>query len=193
MKIAGLFLTLAISPIAFAGQLVTDNNIKIIALNGEKVKTSIGNDDAVEVKDGQQQVVLRYIDSFRGERLIESRPYILTVDVAGKTKISTNSLNSYSQAEQQIRRGLDWNVENDQGQYKVEDAEELRGDGFMPYSDIEGLIAQYNEDNNLNVSNTSSTATIEKVTTNSLIEQYKSATLEQKKQFKIWLLNSETK
>jgi len=189
MKFTGLFLTLAISPFAFSGEIVTSNDVEVLALNGEKVKGSFFGDDTLKIEDGQQQVVVRYSNNFRDERLLESRPYILTIDVNGKTEITTNKLYSFSQATQKISVGLDWFVENQKGEYKVEDAEQLKGDGFIPYADIEGLINEYNQKNNLEVT----TNSVKKVTTNSLIEQYKAADIEQKKQFKMWLINNETK
>ena len=189
MKFAGLFLTLAISPFAFSGEIVTSNNIEVLAINGAKIKGTFFGDDTLKVADGQQQVVVRYSHNFRDERLLESRPYILTVDVNGKTEITTNKLYSYSQATQKINIGLDWFVENEKKQYKVEGAEQLKGDGFVPYADIEGLVNDYNQENNIQVTSNS----VKKITTNSLIEQYKAADIEQKKQFKMWLINNETK
>lgn len=190
MKIAGLFLTLAtISPFVFSGEIVTPNDVKVLAVNGVKVNNTLVGENVINVADGKQQVVVRYSNSFRNERLIESRPYIMTIDVAGKTTISTESITSHSQAEQKMRSSIEWYIKNDQTKYTVKDAEELRGDGFIPYADIEALISEYNGENNLQVTGSSVT----KITTNSLIEQYKAADVEQKKQFKMWLINSETK
>ncbi len=189
MKFAGLFLTLAISPFAFSGEIVTSNDVEVLALNGAKVKGTFFGDDTLKVADGQQQVVVRYSNNFRDERLLESRPYILTIDVDGKTEITTNKLYSFSQATQKINVGLDWFVGNQQREYQVESPEQLKGDGFIPYADIEGLVSDYNQKNNIEVTSNS----VKKVTTNSLIEQYKAADIEQKKQFKMWLINNETK
>jgi uncharacterized protein YccT (UPF0319 family) len=190
MKIAGLFLTLAVvSPFTFAGEIVTPIDVELLAVNGEKVKSPFIGQKTFEVADGKQQVVVRYSRTFNGERLTESRPYIMVVDVAGKTEISTDKLTSYSQAVQKVRSKLDWYVKNEKTEYTVKAAEELKGDGLIPYSNIEGVVAEYNDDNNLQVTPTS----VSKVTTNNLIEQYKAASVEQKKQFKMWLINSETK
>ena len=189
MKFTGLFLTLAISPFAFSGEIVTSNDVEVMALNGTKIKSAFLGEETIKVKDGLQQIVVRYSYNFRDGRLIESRPYIFTIDVNGKTEIRTNKLHSSSQASQKINVGLDWFVTNENTKYKVKKAEQLQGDGFIPYSDIEGLVNTYNQKNNLQVSSNS----VKKITTNGLIEQYKAANLEQKKQFKMWLINNETK
>jgi len=189
MKFTGLFLTLAISPFAFSGEIVTSNDVEVTALNGAKIKGAFFGEDTIKAKDGLHQIVVRYSNNFRDGRLLESRPYIFTIDVNGKTEISTNKLHSSSQASQKISSGLDWFIKNEKKEYKVKGAEQLQGDGFIPYSDIEGLVNTYNQKNNIQVTSDS----VKKITTNSLIEQYKSANLEQKKKFKMWLINNETK
>ena len=189
MKFTGLFLTLAISPFAFSGEIVASKDIQVLALNGAKVSSSFLSVKNIKAEDGNQQVVVKYSTNFRDGGLLESRPYILTVDVQGKTEITTNKLYSYAQASQKLRTGLEWFVENEKEQYQVKTAEQLKGDGFIPYSDIEGLVNTYNNDNDIEVTSNS----VKKITTNSLIQQYKAADIEQKKQFKMWLINSETK
>jgi len=189
MKFSGLLLTLAISPLAFSGEIITSNDIQVLALNGDKIKSSFIGKNKLEVKDGKQQLAVRYSASFNNERLIESSPYLLTIEVDGKTTISTDKLYSQTHATQEIKKGLNWHVTNDKGQYTVEKAIELKGEGFLPYSDIEGLIAESNQQNNIDLTSGS----VKKVTTNSLIEEYKAASVAQKKQFKIWLINNETK
>ncbi|WP_409439409.1 DUF2057 family protein [Psychromonas sp. GE-S-Ul-11] len=189
MRITGLILSLAISPFAFSGEIVTNNDLQLMAVDGAKVKSSFFTDNSLEVKDGTHQVVVRYSNAFRDERLLESRPYVFNIEVKGNTNISTNQLLSYAQAEQKISTKLDWFVENDSGEYQVETSDQLHGEGFAPYADIEGLVGKYNQKNNLQVTEGSVT----KITTNSLIEQYKAADAEQKKQFKIWLINNDIK
>lgn len=189
MKFSGLLLTLAISPLAFSGEIITGNDIQVLALNGNKVKSAFVGSQKLEAKDGKQQLAVRYSGSINNDRLMESRPYLLTIDVDGKTTISTDKFYSKVHAEQLMKAGLTWYVTNDQGKYTVEKATELKGEGFLPYSDIEGLIAESNQQNNIDLTSGS----VKKVTTNSLIEEYKAANVEQKKQFKIWLINNETK
>jgi len=191
MKITGLLLSLAISPVAFAGQIVTDDGVSLLAVNGVEVESSSLSNNGFDVKDGKQQIAVRFrkkLDN-RDNRFTESRPYLLNVNVNGKTTISTDKLYSTEQANQQIRSGLNWYVANDSGQYQIENSIELQGKGLFPYSDIEALIAETNRDNNVDVSS----GTVKKVSTNSLIEEYRAATVEQKKQFKIWLINNETR
>ncbi|MEG3753623.1 DUF2057 family protein [Psychromonas arctica] len=189
MRIAGLILSLAISPLAFSGEIITNNDLQLMAVNGTEVKSSFLSDNKFEVKDGIHQVVVRYSNAFRDERLLESRPYIFNIKVDGDTTISTEKLASYAQATQKISTHLNWFVNNDAGKYQVDSSEQLYGEGFAPYADIEGLVAKYNQKNNLQVTENS----VKKIATNSLIEQYKVASPEQKKQFKIWLINNDFK
>lgn len=193
MKLSGLLLTLAISPFAFSGEIITNNDIQVLSLNGTDVDSSSIVDGVLQAKDGTQQIVVRYSKTFRNEPIIQSRPFIFNVEVAGKTTITTDELNSYSLAKNQVRDGLDWHISNQEKTYTIENAEELMGKGFLPYSNIGALVAQYNIDNNLVVSNAPDTQSITKMTTNSLIEAYRSATTEQKEAFNTWLTNSEGK
>jgi len=191
MKITGLLLSLAISPLAFSGEIITNDGISVLAVNGVKVESSFMSDNTLEVKDGKQQIAVRFSKKFdiQDNRFTESRPFLLNVDVNGETTISTDKLYSAEQAGQKIQAGLNWYVTNDNGKYQVENPTELHGKGLLPYSDIEALIADTNRDNNIDVSS----GTVKKVTTNSLIDEYRAATVEQKKQFKIWLINNETR
>ncbi|MEL0628557.1 DUF2057 family protein [Psychromonas aquatilis] len=193
MKFSGLLLTLAISPLAFSGEIITTNDIQILSINGTEVESSFFEDGALTTKDGEQQIVARYSRTFRDKPILESRPFIFNIDVAGKTTLTTEELNSYSQAKNEISKGLNWYVKNEQKSYTVDNPEELIGKGFLPYSDIGALVAQYNIDNNLVVSNAPDIQSVTKMKTNSLIQFYQSATPEQQQEFKEWYMNNAAK
>lgn len=190
MKIPALLLTIVVAPFAHSGEIITNNNIEVLAINGTEVTSSIFNTQKLEVEDGQQQLVLKYTKTFNKSDLVESRPYIVEVEIKGKTTLNTDKINSKAVAINKMNKGLNWHVSNDDGQYTIKGAEQLIGKGFMPYSDIEGLVENYNKKNNsqrLTVNNQEGQST-----ENLIIEQYKLATKEQKKQFKIWLIDNET-
>ena len=190
MKIPALLLTIAIAPFAHSGEIITNKSIEVLAINGTEVTSSIFSTQKLEVEDGKQQLVIKYINTFNKSDLVESRPYIVEVEIKGKTTLSTDKINSKAVALNKIKKGLSWNVSNDDGQYTIEGAEQLIGKGFMPYSDIENLVENYNKKHNskrLTVKNRN-----EQSTENLIIEQYKLASKEQKKEFKIWLIDNET-
>ena len=190
MKIPALLLTIAVAPFAHSGEIITNNNIEVLAINGTEVTSSIFTAQKLEVEDGQQQLVLKYTKTFNKSDLVESRPYIVEVEIKGKTTLNTDKINSKAVAINKMNKGLTWHVSNDDGQYTIKKTEQLIGKGFMPYSDIEGLVENYNKKNNsqrLIVNNQEGQST-----ENLIIEQYKLATKKQKKQFKIWLIDNET-
>ncbi|WP_166738786.1 DUF2057 domain-containing protein [Psychromonas algarum] len=193
MKVTGLFLALVVSPFAFSGEIIPSNNIEILAINGVKAQSSFFGSKDIEVEDGPQQVVVKYIDSFGNEDFIESRPYIFTINIDGKTSIRTEKFNNLSQATKQIDNGLKWYVKNQKGEFQVEKAEQLKGKGFMPYSDIEAIVAEYNK-NNITVADIKNNShKVPAKNSNALIEQYKISNKAQRKEFKMWLIENETK
>lgn len=196
MKALGFIFAITFSPLVWSGEIVSTKNIEILAVNGSETTGGFFSNDKIEVEDGSHQVVVKFIDSFGNNDLIQSRPYIFSIEVKGKTTLKTDRLNSKSHALSKIDNGLIWYVSNDGGEYTVKETTQLKGKGFMPYSDIEGLIAEYNQTNN----NPTAAVTVAVVadntntppTINMIIEQYKVATKEQKKEFKIWLIDNET-
>lgn len=202
MKKVGMLVALAISPVIYAGEILTQQDVEVMAVNGKEVKSSFFSDHKIEVEDGKHQVVVRYSKNFKNDSLVESRPYIFEIDVQGDTTISTDRFTRKSQAQSNIKKGLTWSIENKQGTQTISHAEQLQGKGFMPYSNIESLIASYNQQNNISIATTEvatptnsekSTALPETSNTNPIIEQYKLASKEQRKAFKIWLIDNETK
>lgn len=191
MKYHVLILALAVSPLTYSGEITVDSEIDVLAVNGLETKTSIFGNNKIEVNDGTQQIVVKYSRTFGNEDLVESKPYIFNIEVNGPTHIKTEKITSKSHASRKINKDLSWYVTNSQKEYVIKNADKLTGKGFMPYSDLEGLIADYNQDNNINQS-AKMTTPINTKGKNMLIEQYKVATKAQKKQFKMWLIENET-
>lgn len=194
MKITGFILALAISPLAFSSQIMVSKNIEVLAVNGVETETSFLGSNKIEVDDGKQQIVVRYSRTFGKEDLIESKPYIFNIDVDGDTKLNVDKFNSKSHAKSKINKDLTWHVTNANKDYKITGADQLIGNGFMPYSDIEELITEYNQKNNISTLEAKPSKANVSTTKNGnvLIEQYKVSTKAQKKQFKMWLIENET-
>jgi len=198
MKISSLVLSLALvvpTFSSFAGELISGNNLDILAIDGVKQSSSLFGSDDIELANGQHQLVVKYIETFANENLVESRPYIFNIDVKGSTTITTERLRSKAIAENRVNKDLNWYVENDNGKSTISNADQLEGQGFMPFSDIEKLVAEYNGESTTKVVSAAPAVTPKKQSSsvNMIIEQYKMATTEQKKQFKIWLIENETK
>jgi len=183
MKALGLFLILTASPFVHSGEIVVNNRVNILAVDGVKINDSFFNENKFEVKDGTHQIVVRFNYKFKNKDRLESRPYIFDLDVKGKTSIKTDKYTTHAQTEKNMKQGLTWYVKNETKQYVIKDAAQLKGQGFMPYRDIEKLVRHYNQENGF-ISDDSQDGSDK----NYLIEQYKAATPEQKQQFKAWFI-----
>ena len=189
MKFFGLFLVLCLNSFAYSSEIQVSDSIEVLAVNGVKTTSSFFGSNKIEVEDGSHQLVVKYNHKFRNDEILESKPYIFTIEVEGNTKLTTDRFTTYAQAKNSIKKDIAWHVENQQRKYTIESADKLKGKGFMPYRNIELLVQEYNQLNNI-----SSTEPIDqevlnnKASKNYLIEQYKAATQEQKNQFKMWFI-----
>ena len=142
------------------------------------------------------QIVVRYSTQFNNDELIESRPAIFTIDLQQDTSISVKHINNKRQAEKQIKAGLEWQVTSADKQYQIDKSDTLEGKGFMPYSDIEGLIVAYNLENNIvtaeNLQGSNEVTSQRTVANgNDLISIYQQSSKEQKKAFRLWLVEQD--
>jgi len=185
MKVLGLFLILSVSPFVHSSEIVVNNRINILAVDGVKTKSTFFGKNKVEVEDGTHQIVVRYNHKFKNDDRLESRPYIFDIDVQGDTALSTDKHTTYAQAEENLKQGLTWYVKNQTNEYTIDNAAQLNGQGFMPYRDIEKLVSNFNQENGLSITTDNGNEGNNK---NYLIEQYKAATQEQKQQFKAWFI-----
>lgn len=222
MKKVTTILALMLIPNSYALELEGINGVDILAINGKTVETSFfSSKSANELEAGQHQVVVRYSAKFNQDELIESRPAIFTLDLQQDTQISVTDINSHQQAKQAARNGVNWQIINQDTQYTIADSDTLSGEGFMPYSDIEGLVATYNKKHNIIIATAeevvaepvaqvaptiigatattavSSTPKVSAVTTSGatvdLISSYQQATKAEKKAFRLWLLEQDMK
>ena len=184
---------------SYALEIEGINGVEILAINGKEVKSSFFSKQDNELKVGEHQIVVRYANQFNNDDRVESGPAIFTLDLKQDTKISVEHINNQRQAEKKIKAGLTWQVISADNQYEIKDSYTLKGQGFMPYSDIEKLIVTYNQQQNITLAETS---TVPAVTTkasaqveddNTLISLYQQSTKEQKKAFRLWLLEQDMK
>jgi len=219
MKKITTILALMLVQNSYALQLEGVNGVEIMAINGEKLTSSfLGSKSKSELAEGTHQVVVRYSANFDNEDLVTSRPTIFTLDLQQDTQISAFDVKSKYKAERAVRKGMTWEITGaDNSSYKISNADILRGEGFMPYSDIEGLIATYNKEHNIiiaraveekaaavpsvaptiigasSVVETASATTATPAAARDLATLYQQSTAAQKKAFRLWLVEQDLK
>lgn len=177
-----LFSSLFFIPLTQASTLSTATSVKLLALDGKKVDSSFFSNDDPTLSKGTHQIVVRYINNFRNGDTVESKPYIFDLTVVDDAQISVKKFHNQHQAEQAIKKGLVWRITTDAGTQEISDADTLTGTGFMPYSDIEKLITEYNKQKGIKIAPAATlTATKEATTasastTTSAIAETKTAT-----------------
>jgi len=189
MKILGLVLALMASSFVYSSDIIIGKSIELLAVDGVKNKTSFFGSDKIEVEDGSHQLVVKYKHKFRNGDTLESDPYIFNIEVGGNTELNTDKYSTYALAKEQLKTDISWHVKNQNRQYTINNTDKLKGEGFMPFRNIELLVQEYNQLNNI-----ASTEPVNqdilnnKNAKNYLIEQYKAANQEQKNQFKLWFI-----
>lgn len=201
MKSLVLCVSLIMPPLCNAATLTADNGVQILALDGQKVESSFFSSKAPEVAQGDHQVVVRYSNSFRESDIVESKPHIFTLNITGDTLITLKEMRNQSQAENALRKGLTWIVEDNGQTQEIVGSDTLSGEGYLPYRDIEKLISAYNQEKGISIASSAVPAvTAENISNNTnqtsagqLMKLYHSASKEEKKAFRIWLLEQDLK
>jgi len=199
MKKITTILALLLAQNCYALELTGVNGVEILAINGKEVNSSFFSKDNTDIEAGKHQIVVRYTSQFNNDEIIESRPAIFTLDLKQDTKISVEQMNNQRQAEKKIKAGLTWQVVSEDKQYEIKNSDTLKGQGFMPYSDIEKLIITYNEKQNITLATAPVVATtavatktaVQVTDENALVTLYQQSSKEQKKAFRLWLLDQD--
>ena len=207
---AGLLALLAFSSFSQAASLALPYGIDLLAVNGKEM-------DEKEVLEklsvGKQQLVIRYSDdlktSSKQSMIFTSKPYVLALDIKNASdtyQLSHKKFRDYDSAERAFRmKKVDWKLELNGADQSVE-LEELPGrDGFMPYSDIEKLIKEYNQDKGVVLTSAGAVNVTEaaitvsdsgevKVTGDSVTQLklwYSKASKDERKEFKKWMIDQD--
>ncbi|WP_435235584.1 YccT family protein [Psychromonas sp. PT13] len=204
MRFLVLFLSLVLIPISHAATLKGVNGVELLAIDGQKISSGMLKSKDLNVTNGEHQVVVQFAKRINQQNMVYSRPTIFSIDVAGDTEIKVRNFRDVNQAESAVRKGLVWLVNNDKETIKVTDGEELFEEGFQIKPDIEKLIAKYNQTNGIMAPALvdSNKVQIEENTfkgenmhnkTQQLITIYQKSSLEEKKAFRMWLLEQDIK
>lgn len=207
MKVLIVFLSLIAVPFIHASTLVGTYGVDIVALDGVKTEGGLFRKNELTVSDGAHQVVVIYDKNFQNDQRVTSKPHIFQIDVKGYTEISVKHFNNAYLAKNEIKKGIIWIVKNTQNTQKFADSDSLSGEGFLPNKNIEKLIAAYNQAHGLSIF-TSNPAILPTTTIISssqsndvkgqanaaqLIQMYNAASKEERKAFRIWLLEQDLK
>ncbi|MGF1748848.1 DUF2057 family protein [Vibrio cionasavignyae] len=129
-----------------AATLVPMKGVSVYFINGQEAENRIGKN---ELEQGENQVVVR-MDKKLGKgsssNVYTSAPYVLTVNVTGdEVKINHPVARSEQEAKVAFRGDApQWRVTQD-GYALAYEQEKLKGkDGFMPYMQMDELIAAHN-------------------------------------------------
>jgi len=179
------------------------HGIEILAINGEKVKSSLFSlRDEYEVPAGYHQIVIWYSKSF-DEESAQTKPIVFNLNLQEDTKISVPDYNQLYKAERAIKKGLPYEVISKNERYALPNAQPLTTKSFSLFSDIRALIQTYNKDNNITIAGEKTVApplpsVVGTVGTGSdtiqtQISLYQQSTPAQKKAFRLWLLEQDLK
>ena len=198
MKFLVIFLSLVLIPFSHAATLEGTNGVELLAIDGQKIKTGMFQSGDLNVADGEHQVVVKYSKRVKDE-MVYSKPYIFVVDIKGDTEITVKRFSGTSQAKHAVKKGLNWIVKNDLPTKKIK-GEVIFKEGVQINPDIEKLVAEYNKAHGLGPVDEQQAllvCTPEQLLNQSksqqLIELYHSATAEEKKAFRIWLVENDIK
>ena len=207
MKKITTILALILAQNSYALQIEGVNGVEILAVNGEKIKTSFFSDTMQnELKAGTHQIVVKYSKDFDDEKKsATSDPVIFNIDLTQDTQISVPNYNQLYKAERAIDKGLIFQAINEDSQYNIENAVTLTGTGFLPFADIEAVIATYNQKNNIHIASATMPAATTVGTSSDAIDMavsctgqdqialYQQSSPAQKKAFRLWLLEQDLK
>ena len=199
MRFLILVLSLVLMPAGHAAMLKGTNGVELLAIDGQKVNAGMLSNKNIELTDGQHQIVVQYAKRINQKNMVYSRPTIFSINIVGDTEIKVRNFRDVNHAESAIRKGLTWIIDNGKNVTKVNDGEELFEEGFQLKPDLEKLIYKYNQKNGLVLPGTfeNDNRTEKNIQTNNKTQQliaiYRASSLEEKKAFRMWLLEQDIK
>nr|WP_275440503.1 DUF2057 domain-containing protein [Vibrio sp. Of7-15] len=197
--------------VSFSSQAIeveVGENIEFMVANGKEVGSLMTPAKTLDLPQGKHQLVVRYNASVKDgsrNKFFTSRPYIFEADIQQATVINLPKMKRYSQVESHFQSGPKWTFEYQDGTSAPVSYDKLVGSGFSPYGDMEGLVAEYNKERGISFTNNQ----FEKLTdvavsvsdtgevnitgdaTTQLKLWYTKATAEERKTFKLWMVEQD--
>lgn len=147
--LAGLLLSGAVS----AANIIPDESIRLLVVNGVNVDTVLEKADKAKVDSGYTQLVVRYSEKVgKGStgRVYDSNPFLLMFEAGEKdVTIVAPDFVDYEQAKRHFKKKPDIKLIVD-GKEIPYTYDKLPGrGGFMSYRKPEELVAKYNAENGI--------------------------------------------
>ncbi|MGF1721268.1 DUF2057 domain-containing protein [Vibrio kyushuensis] len=145
MKMILPILTLLVSFNLLANEITPASDVEIMAVNGVKISVQ----PTYQINSGFNQVVIRMTKRLKNGSKREtfiSKPYVVSFTTNDDVTIKAPKVNSYSDAEKKFRSGPGWVVGGNDEDLEYTSSLLPGKAGFMPYSDLEGLIESYNNE-----------------------------------------------
>ena len=191
MKFLVVLLSLALIPFSHAATLKGTNGVELLAIDGQKIKVGMLQNRDIEVSEGKHQIVVQFAKRIKQDGMVYSRPHIFSIDVKNDTEISTKRFSSKTQAEYAIRKGLTWIVKDGKHTQKIVGSDALFKEGVQINPNIEKLVVEYNREHGLIAVDDLPDSLTDR--TQQLIKIYQTATTDERKAFRIWLVEQEMK
>lgn len=196
-----------------AAQLTTDYTIDVLAINGKLVSNEQKIDDThFQLPDGDVQLVIQADGLFKDGKNSEyfsSKPYVTTFDASKNAvlemPVHTKKLNQVENAFSK-NKTPQWRLHDEDGNTISYTTELLPGKkGFLPYGDLEAVIATYNSQHGI-IFEGDNAKDLEELTVNvddkgkvsvngdnltQLKLWYTKASKEEKKAFRHWMLDQD--
>lgn len=206
-RIKAILFSLLLCPtVSFSATLDVSKSVEIMALNGKKTSEI----DTLPV--GKNQVILAYSESLKDgskSNRFTSSPLVLTVSVdkdEDTLVLSHRIFKTYDKAKSAFaRNSVGWKLATN-GKEEPVDLVKLPGrPGFMPYSDLEGVIGDYNRSQGIILTSTGTQSITEAAVavsetgeiqitgdaTTQLKLWYSKASKAERKEFRKWMIDQE--
>ncbi|WED22413.1 DUF2057 domain-containing protein [Vibrio sp. JC009] len=187
-------LTLLFAGSLSAAELIPEKHIRLLLLNGEQPKYDA---EPAPLEPGFTQVAIKVratIGRGSNRKEFESKPFLLMFE-AGEQDIAivAPELKSYERAERQFRGKPDIKLISAGKEISYEYAPIQGRKGFMPYRDLDKLVAKYNQEQQIQVGDQP------ELTTNSAMYEgtpdaeqlkawYQKASPSEQEKFKNWIV-----
>ncbi|WP_100753009.1 DUF2057 domain-containing protein [Vibrio salilacus] len=141
--------------VAQAATITSERGVEFMVVDGHAVNFDRWSpQQSIELADGTHQLVMRFEDEVkRGSKevIYTSRPYVFELTVNGRdmTIGLDTRLSAQSQASSYFASGAQWQAVYSNDEVKPLVATVLEGDGFAAYSNMEELVAKYNQANGI--------------------------------------------
>ncbi len=193
---------------SYSFELSTGIQNEFMVVDGKEVGTFASPSRNLELPAGLHQIVIRFNSSLKDgskETFFVSRPIVFEINLQADTTVSLPRMKRYSQVVAHFNRGAKWMLKYSNGTTELIKYEELVGDGFSPYSDVEGLVAAYNKEKGISFSESGAEKLSEQIVTVSddgevtisgdpttqLKLWYIKASKEERKTFKKWMIDQD--